>query len=117
MVQGGCGFRFVDEPLLAFEVACDPGTENLDRHRAIQTHVASAIHFAHPARPEQRDHLVRPETIACRERHWLFGVRDVRRNDDLDSRCLKKGASFVMRCEKTVDLGQERWIVPHASLR
>jgi len=64
VVQSGCGLRFVDEPLLAFEVARDLGTENLDGHRPIQAHVAGAVHFAHPADPDQRDHLVRPETIA-----------------------------------------------------
>ena len=111
VVQGGCGFRFVDEPLLAFQVAYDLGTENLEGHRPIQTHIARAIHFPHPAHPDPRDELVCTETSAERERHWVCGVGDSRRSEGLDSGCFEKRAGFVVRLEEAVDLGQERRVV------
>jgi hypothetical protein len=48
--------------------------QHLDRHLAPEPQVARAVHLAHAARPERRDHLEHPETGAGRE-HDLAEAR------------------------------------------
>ncbi len=49
MVQRGNGARFTLEALFELRILTKMSGQNLNRDRAIQARVPSAIHFTHPA--------------------------------------------------------------------
>ena len=69
MAQGGDGSRFAIKPVPELLVGGQLCRENLDRHRAIETCVASLVDFAHPAGTERRENLIRSEGRADHKRH------------------------------------------------
>jgi hypothetical protein len=60
MIQRSQHFGFALETRQPLRIARQRVRQNLDRHRAIQFHIARAIHFAHAPGAERRLDLVRP---------------------------------------------------------
>ncbi len=60
MIQRARGLRLVEEALLARRIGAG-ARQDLDGDRAVQTGIARAIHFAHPAGTQQGDDFIRPE--------------------------------------------------------
>jgi len=67
MVQGRDRPRFMFESAQAIRVVCHRGREHFDGDVTIETRIAAAVDFTHPARPEQRDDFVRAEARTGRE--------------------------------------------------
>ena len=65
MIQRGYGLGF------ALEALGELLRGNFDRHVAIQTRIARAIHFAHPTGPDNGQDFVRAELGAGSERHVI----------------------------------------------
>ena len=61
MVQCAQNSRLVLKPLQAVGITSERGGQNLERDRALQPHVASAIHFSHTTRADPREDFIRPE--------------------------------------------------------
>ncbi len=64
MAQRGDGARLALEARDASRIRSDRGGQNLDGDVAPQVGIVRAIHLAHSARPERRDHLIRAEPNA-----------------------------------------------------
>ena len=77
MVQRRDRPRFMFESAQAIRVIGHRRGENLDGDVAIETRIAGAVDFAHPARPEQRDDFVRaePRTGSESQVAGLYGPR------------------------------------------
>jgi hypothetical protein len=69
MIERGEDFRFALEPRDAFRVSRERLGEDFDRDVAIEPRVARPIHFAHPARPDSGENLVRTEARASGQWH------------------------------------------------
>ena len=52
--------------------------KDLDGNDLVETGIAGAVHFAHPARANTREDLVRAETLAREDRHGLLLTSDGR---------------------------------------
>ena len=50
-------------------VVCDLGWQHLDRHLAVELHVARPVHLAHTARADRSENLVVAEAGSRRQRH------------------------------------------------
>src|SRR3970040_555540 len=72
MAERGERPGFALEPLLQGRISGDVRREDFDGDRTVEPRVARAIDFAHPARAEERDNLIRPESSAGRESHVLW---------------------------------------------
>ena len=68
MVQRGEHLRFAPEARQPLGIEGEVVGQDLQRDVALQCAVASAIHFAHPAGPEDRENFVGAEASAGRER-------------------------------------------------
>ena len=66
-IQRGERFRFTLEAGHTLGVGRERVGQNLDRDVPIERRVARAIHFAHPARANQRDDLIRPDSRSRRQ--------------------------------------------------
>ena len=69
MIQVRDGFRFALEPLLANRITRKLLRKNLDRNGAIQTSIAGAVDFAHPASAEGGTDFIGSEECPRSERH------------------------------------------------
>jgi hypothetical protein len=69
MVQRGEDFGFTLKSRETFGIGGERLGQDLDRHVALQPHVARAINLAHTAGADGRKDLVRSETIAGRQDH------------------------------------------------
>ena len=61
VVEGGGGLRLLQKPAPAAFVVHPVGRQDLDGDLAAEARIAGAIHFAHPARANRREHLVDAE--------------------------------------------------------
>ena len=83
--------RFPLEPQSCLGITRQLRTDDFQRHMARQPGIRSSVNFPHPARPELRHDLVRPQPRARRESHMavkcavripcLFSGGDGRSND------------------------------------
>jgi hypothetical protein len=64
MIQRGENLRFTLEPRDSIGVGQRQVRERLDRHVAPEPRVAGAIHLAHSARADRREHVVRSDASA-----------------------------------------------------
>jgi hypothetical protein len=69
MVQGRNRTCFAFKPLLCVRIGRKMCRKDLNRDRALQPRITSAIHFAHAAGAERRDDLIWPEFVAISEPH------------------------------------------------
>ena len=66
MIQTGDGFGFTLEALLVGGIGRKPRRKNLDGHHTFQPGIPSAIHFAHAARAQRPDNLIRTKPVPDR---------------------------------------------------
>ena len=66
MIQTGDGFGFTLEALLVGGIGRKPRRKNLDGHHTFQPGIPSAIHFAHAARAQRPDNLIRTKPVPSR---------------------------------------------------
>ena len=69
MVQRRQHLRLALEARHAALIIGERGRKDLDSDIAVQPRISRAIHFAHPARTQRADDLIRAETGSIRERH------------------------------------------------
>ena len=69
MIQGG------DRPSFLLKSRTIRGFDTLNRHDAIQPRVKSLPHLPHAGRTEWREDLIRPDLIACLERHVIDSAK------------------------------------------
>ena len=69
MVQRGRRARLLLEAGQTPAVPGERGRQHFDGHIAAQAGIADTVDFAHPARPEQSEHFVHADAIACGEGH------------------------------------------------
>src|SRR5262249_61525696 len=79
-----------------FRVGGERASEDLDRHGAIESHVARAIDFTHAARANRGDDFVRADTRAGLERH--VSARLVAYRSDSDGASWKSRYQPLDRC-------------------
>ena len=66
MIQTGDGFGFTLEALLVGGIGRKTRRKNLDRHHAFQPSIPRAINFAHAARAQRPDNLIRTKPVPSR---------------------------------------------------
>jgi hypothetical protein len=71
MVQGRDRPRFIFESAQTIRVIGHRRWENFDGDVTIETRIAAAVDFAHPARAEQRDDFVRAKARTGRQSQGL----------------------------------------------
>ncbi len=71
MIQRGQQLRFALEPGQPLRIVRKRFGQDFDGHVAPELGVVRLVHFAHPARTDERDNLVGSQMCASRQRHFL----------------------------------------------
>ena len=70
MIQRRDRLRFALKAATRVGIGRDVGRKDLDRHGAIEPRVARLVDLPHPARPDRRDDLVRPQAGTGGDGHF-----------------------------------------------
>src|SRR6266478_2350298 len=90
MVERGDRFGLAFETLFQVSIVGELLRQDFDSDRAFQPRIAGAVHFAHAARTQQPDDLIRPEFRAGLQSHLEVDY-NLRRTTEITASSRAKG--------------------------